>query len=122
MPLGVEIAFIECVKKATKTLVKKKQIKCRIEVRAGEQQDDMGPSAILHKHHTVPWMDAIFQTCRKQVYTPGTVNKQKMKDNNALELSSVLVGERLSLFESVYAMRNNIFHVFKRHFWRQNAP
>ena len=55
-------------------------------------------------------MEAIFWTYRKQVYPPGTAKKHKKKDKTALELLAVLVRECWTLFESVWQMRNGIFH------------
>ena len=42
------------------------------------------------------------------MYPPGTAKKHKKKDKTALELSSVMVRECWTLFESVWTMRNTI--------------
>ena len=93
LPPGAVMVFAKQVRKATGTLMDKRQIQCRVATKAGEHQDKLGPSAILRGHHRTAWMDATFRTYRKQVYPPGTNKKHKRKDKTALELSSVLARE-----------------------------
>ena len=70
----------------------------------------MGPSAILNGHHHVAWVDAIFQTYKKRAHSPGTSKKHKRKDKTTLELYFVIVRGYWTLFEPVWAMRNDTLH------------
>ena len=49
-------------------------------------------------------------TYRKRTYPPGTDKFKRKKDKSALELSAILVRKCWNLFESVWAMRNDILH------------
>ena len=92
------MAFMEQTWKAANTCNNPANYQCEEARITGDKQYRLGTSAILRGHHHVGWVDAIIKTYKKKTYPPG-VPKDTKKDKSSLELSTILVRERLKLFE-----------------------
>ena len=110
MPPGVTVAFTRQVRRATGITAELTDCQCHEANKASKLQVELGPAAILRGHHHVAWVTAIAATYRKCVYPPGTDRSKRRIDKSALELSAILVRECWTLFENVWAMRNDILH------------
>ena len=107
IPKGVSRAFVDNIRRATKSTRPPERWTCEDATIAAELQDSLGTFAILRGHHHADWVRTIKETYRPRQPPPGS---KPRRDRSPLDMAALMIEEVWNLFHSLWDMRISILH------------